>query len=293
MLYKRITAALVLAAGLWSSPAWAIDIDAGDYGPAPAGTNLGLLYYQYASRDSFRTVSGGKVDAGTGLDSHIGIARYIRYVDFLGLTQAPQILVPGGALTKGRLGGATLNEPSGLADPILANIVWVVNQPEKKRFLGITPFLWLPLGDYKAGRALNIGENRWKFALQAGYIESLGGGLTLDLIADTTWYGDNDKAGTGRQSLSQRNSWQFQGWLRYAVGEASHVALGYSKVTGGRQSLDRTPNGMKTEQDQLRLSAAGFVTSNVQLLGTVATDLHTRGGFQEDFRLNLRLAVVY
>lgn len=293
MVKQSVLGYLASAAVFFASSAHAIDIDAGDYVPAPDGTNLALAYYQFATRDEFQLEGEAAVEAGTRLDSHVGIARFIHYTDVAGYRFAPQILIPGGKYANSRIAGADLNEPSGFADPILANIIWLVNQPDRQRYLGVTPFLWIPIGSYKEGKALNLGENRWKGALQIGYVEALGAGFTLDLIADATWYGDNDDAGNGDQKLSQDESWQFQGWLRYALTPASHLALGYSKITGGEQSLDGVLTGQKTDQDQLRLTYANFVTPTLQLLGTAATDIQSEGGFREKLRLTARILAIF
>lgn len=50
---NRSIAPVALAALLLSSgSALAIEVEAGDYTALPAGTNLGLLYYQYATKNS-------------------------------------------------------------------------------------------------------------------------------------------------------------------------------------------------------------------------------------------------
>jgi hypothetical protein len=55
-----------------------------------------------------------------------------------------------------------------MGDPILANAIWIHQDPSANRALGITQYLFLPLGDYSKNKELNIGENRWKYVLQGG-----------------------------------------------------------------------------------------------------------------------------
>lgn len=62
-------ASAVLATLLLSSgAALAVDVDAGDYTALPAGTNLAMAYYQYATRDALYS-DGDKapIDAGVRL----------------------------------------------------------------------------------------------------------------------------------------------------------------------------------------------------------------------------------
>ncbi|WP_428979393.1 hypothetical protein [Cupriavidus oxalaticus] len=75
-------AGVALTLLLGAAPAHAIDVDAGDYTALPAGTNLGLLYYQHAQRD--RVYAGGNRVAGGNLDSDVGIVRYVRSLQVLG-----------------------------------------------------------------------------------------------------------------------------------------------------------------------------------------------------------------
>lgn len=290
----RLTAATAMAAALLaaSGPARAFDVDAGDYQAAPPGTTLALGYYQYATRSRLNVDGGRNITKDTRLDSHVGIARFVHYVNIGGFTVDPQILIPFGSLDHAKVGGARLESAQGIGDPILAATAWFVNDKESKTWFGVTPFLSLPMGEYQDGKALNLGENRWKLTMQAGLVKGFGD-FTLDLLADTTWYGDNDEAGNGSQRLKQNNSYQLQSWLRYHISPETYIGAGYSKTFGGKQSLDGVYTGSKTDVDQARLTFGTFVTPSMQLLGVAATDLHVDGGFKEDFRLNLRLLKVF
>lgn len=81
---------------------YAVDLDAGDYDYAPSGTNLAILYYQHASRDSLYSGSN-KISDNVALTSDISITRYVHYLDMAGLHIAPQILIPFGRLDAGKI----------------------------------------------------------------------------------------------------------------------------------------------------------------------------------------------
>ncbi|MFG1279570.1 transporter [Xanthobacter autotrophicus] len=283
----------VFCAMLAGSSAWAADVNSGDYLPAPAGTNLLVFYSQYATRDEYVSASGQTISNGTGLDSYVNILRYVHYFDIGGFTVAPQVLIPAGTLYNGRLGGASFDAAAGLGDPILATTVWVVNNKATQTYIGIMPYLFLPVGQYSAGEVLNLGENRWKLDLQAGWYQGLTNGVALQLTGDVIWYGDNARAGNGTQTLSQDPTYQLQAWLSYAFAPTWSAAVGYSQFWGGTEYLAGMPTGNSTERSQVRLELSKFITPTFQVLGLVQRDVATSGGFPEEFRGTVRLLQVF
>lgn len=281
---------LILLIGALSSPGpvAALDLDAGDYVPAPAGTTLGLLYLQGAERD--RLYRAGDRQAGSpGLDSQIGILRMVHYTELAGMRVAPQVLLPFGRLD-GRRG---LEDTSGLADPILAMPMWFIDQPERGRYLGFTPYLFLPLGEYDNDEALNLGENRWKLNLQLGYVEPLGERLSLDLAADVMFYGRNNHYGSGRWSQRQKPSYQYQGFLRYQLSEVVDLRAGLSWVDGGESRVEDLWLDDRQETGKWNLGFSWFFLPKTQVAATYGRDFAVENGFREDHRLNIRLLQVF
>lgn len=70
-----------------------VPTDPGDYVPLPAGTSLGVLYYQRAYADRVYA-NGDAVPISFRLTTDIGIARYVRYLDVFGMTADAQFIVP-------------------------------------------------------------------------------------------------------------------------------------------------------------------------------------------------------
>ena len=275
----------------WGRPAQALDLDAGDYVPAAADTTLGLLYLQYAERDHLYR-DGDKQAGSAGLDSQIGILRLVHYTDLGGYRIAPQILLPFGRLD-GRHDGGALDDSSGLADPILAMPIWLLNQPEKRRFFGITPYLFIPLGSYDHDRVLNLGENRWKFNLQAGYVTGLGDKLALDLAADVTFYGRNHSYGAHKWNHRQKPSYQYQGFLRYPLRDNLDLRVGLSHQTGGENRMEQSWLDDSQRSSKWSAGFAWFFLPGTQLAATVGRDIAVEHGFREDSRLNIRLLQVF
>jgi len=283
----------MIAVSAMTGAARAADVNSSDYLPAPAGTNLLVFYSQYATRSEYKSTSGLTLSQDTGLDSYVNILRYVHYFDIGGILVAPQVLIPAGTLYNGRIAGTSLDSAAGLGDPILATTVWVVNNKATQTYIGIMPYLFVPLGQYSAGQALNLGENRWKLDLQSGWYQGLPNGFALQLTGDVTWYGDNTEAGNGAQTLSQDPTYQFQAWLSSAFAPTWSAAVGYSQFWGGTEYLAGVPTGNATERSQVRLELSKFITPTFQVLGLIQRDFATSGGFPEDFRGTVRLLQVF
>ncbi|MFG1403999.1 transporter [Xanthobacter sediminis] len=281
--------------GLLAGPqaAHAIDINSADYLPAPAGTNLLLFYSQYATRSEYVSASGTTISRETNLDSYVNILRYVHYFDFAGMRMAAQALLPAGTLYNGRLDGAELSSAAGAGDPILSGVVWLVNNKASESYVALAPYLFVPLGQYDSGQALNMGENRWKLDLQGAWYQGLGNGFALQLSGDVIWYGSNTDAGGGSQTLTQDNTYQLQAWLSYAFAPTWSAAAGYSRFWGGTEYLAGVATGNATERDQVRLELSKFITPTFQAMASVQRDFNTSGGFPEDFRGTLRLMQVF
>lgn len=282
-----------LASLIGATPSYAIDVNSQDWLPAPAGTNFFLNYTIYGTRSEYISNSGAKIDDNTSLDSFVNILRYVHFVDVGGMLGVVQAVLPMGGLYNAELGGVELNNSAGVGDPVVAAALWPINNKKTETYVAIEPFLFIPLGQYDKSDAVNFGENRWKLDLQVGWYQGLGNGFATQLTLDAIWYGDNDQAGGGYQTLSQDNTYQFQGWLSYGFSPTFRGAIGYAKLWGGTEFLDGVETGNATERDQIRLELSKFLTPTFQVLGDVSRDIETEGGFKEDFRGTLRLLQVF
>lgn len=285
--FQSLASATIATLLLSSGYANAVDIDAGDYTALPPGTNLAMGYYQFATRDSLYS-DGDKAPINAKLDSQIGILRGVHFTEIGGYTVDPQFLLPVGKL-EGKEDTSGLGDASGLGDLTLAATVWLVNKPESNTYFGITPFLYLPTGSYDRADALNLGENRWKYALQAGYITGLTPRVSLDLAADVTIYGDNDKFGSTKATLEQDPSYQFQGFLRYQLTSQLDLRTGVSHTLGGETSVNGVDQDDRLSHTKMTLGTAWSVTPALQLMANYGRDLSVDNGFKEQHRINLRV----
>lgn len=287
---RRAMPAAALA--LTGIAAHAIDIDAGDYTALPAGTNVAAVYYQHAERNRLY-VDDQRVPGNMGLDSDIGILRMIHFMKIGGFTVDPQFLLPFGRLSAKDDLAPVLGQRSGTADLILAATVWLLEDAAQRRYFGITPFVFAPTGAYDAARPLNLGENRWKVALQAAYIHGVGDKLTFDVAADVTAYGRNDEANAAGDDLQQKPTVQLQGFVRYALSPTWDLRAGVSHTRTGETTLAGVARNDEAHVTKFQLGTAAFVGPKTQLLATWGRDLKVDNGFKESSRFNLRLLQVF
>lgn len=283
----------VAALSLSAASAFALDIQPRDYRLLPAGTNLALAYYDFAHRSSVKIDNGPTYKNNTMLDSHIGILRYVHYTELGGLPIAVQALLPFGGLTNGKIAGAGLENAGGFGDPYLSVVIWPYHNAEQGTDVAIASYTQPPLGNYDRSRALNLGSNRWTQDFQVSLTQSLGKSLTWEIEGDAIFYSNNTKANAASQTLKQDPTFQLQSWLSYDLTPTSYIAAGYNGYFGGKQEVAGAPNGFKTSLHEVRATYAQFVTSSVQVLGSLYHDLAVDGGFKRDIGLTLRVLKVF
>ena len=240
-------AALSLTSILLSSNVMAVDTDPRDYTALPEGVNLSLLYMQSITADTLK-INGETISNDADLDAQIGIYRFVHFTKLFGKTIDPQVLIPFGNQDLGLTGGET----SGLADTIFAATVWLHEDAAKGSYFGITPFLFAPLGEYDSDSSLNLGTNRWSFALQGGYITRLTENLELDVTADVQWYGTNDDP-FGGDKLKQDETYQVQVALSYDFNPRTYAHVEYSLTKGGERTLDGVEQGDNVDTTEVVL----------------------------------------
>lgn len=282
---------LSFAALLPSLCAQAIEVTPGDYEQLPADTTLGLIYYQHATTDNLYA-QGKKVSSDFNLTSDVSI---LRLIHVLGLTETltvdPQILLPFGRIDTG--GDAnTLGSATGTGDVILAAPVRL-RLNESRDVIALTPYVYIPTGNYDKDDALNLGENRWKFDLQGAYVKHFSERWALDLVGDVIWYGDNDDYGSQSLRREQRVSYAAQVMGRYNIDSSTSLALGFGQTWGGENRIDGVDQNDRMKTTNLRVTAATFISPKDQLQLQLGRDLDVENGPRENFRLNLRYLHVF
>lgn len=289
---RRLAATLVVAAAFGSNQSYAIDVDAGDYEAAPPGTDLGLLYLQHASRNSLYS-KGNKVAGNNGLRTDIGILRAVHFMDIGGLTADPQILLPFGRVTGTDDLAGPLGSANGFGDPILAATFWVQNNATDRVFTGITPYVFVPLGAYDKSKALNLGENRWKFDIQAAHVRRLSDKFSIDLVGDVMWFGQNNDFGAASAKLEQKPLAQGQAWLRYHLSPTADLRLLASHTFGGETKINGVAQNDRAATTKFAVGGSFFIGPKTQIIGMFGADTNVENGFKESSRVNVRILQVF
>jgi len=275
-----------LVAFLYFVPlAHAIDVDAGDYEVAPAGTNVFLLYVQHAVRDN-AYAQGNHLPGRPRLTSDIGILRGVHYMKLGPFIAAPQVLLPFGKLDASR-DIAALGSQSGVGDVIFSFPIWF-NEPGAQSQFGLAPYLIAPTGQYGRDKSLNIGENRWKFDLQAGYVQSITDTIRFDLVGDVQWNGKNNDYGSASQTLKQCALYNVQTFLRYKFAPGADVRIGLQHISGGENRVNGVNQLDRLSTTKLQIGGSYFFNPSQQITATYGRDISVRNGFKESNRLNLR-----
>ena len=281
-LRARLGTLLLLASGA----ALAIDTEPGNYVPRPAGSNAASIYYQNILR-SENHAGGNVIGRNFALDSDIATLKFAHYMQLGDYTVAPGFIESCGS-TRASGSLAALGRTSGCMDLIFGAIVWTVNDPAAGRYLAISPYAVAPTGDYDRKRALNMGENRWKYGINAGYVTPLVDRFFLDLVGDIVSNGRNADYGAAGLPLDQGVVFNVQVHLRYQFDAATRVSFSYMQDWGGETTINGLDQNNRKYQGRYRLGAAKFFDRRNQLQFEFGADTKVENGFKEMRRSTLR-----
>jgi Putative MetA-pathway of phenol degradation len=290
--YTRNSCALIALISVFStSPAFAIDVSPGAYIPAPAGKTIAMFYLGAGEASAYHPAHGAEIDHATRLKTESSLLRLFYMLDVSETRVQLQVGIPYGSQDL-KLNGRQVGDTSGFADPFVAVTAWTINDPEKKRYLGVTGYLYLPLGAYDNDHALNMGSNRYATAAQVGYSETWGS-WRADVNADVTFYSDNDKSTHNRYTLEQEPTFVLQPWLSYVFANKVTTSVGLTKTWGGASELNSLDTGRRTDSLRARLGVGYWVRPTTQLYAEFARDLEVDGGYQFDRTGFIRLTQVF
>lgn len=281
----------VAACVLDINPAQAIDVSPGAYIPAPAGKSIAMLYLGAGSADSYNPRKGASLDNDTRLSTQSALLRLF-YMDDIANTRVQyQVAIPYGRQDL-KLNGRQIGDTSGFADPFVAVTVWPLNNPAEKEYLGVSGYVYMPLGKFDSDSSLNMGSNRYVFAVQGGYSKAWGP-WRLDANADVSFYTDNDESGVAKQRLKQDPTFVLQPWLSYTFANRLTTSVGLTRTWGGRSEVDGIDTNRATDSLRARLGLGYWVTPKTQIYAEMARDLEVQGGYEFDYTGFLRLTYVY
>lgn len=282
---------VVAGSALYMASVHAIDVSPGAYIPAPAGKSIGMLYLGGGSADSYTPRKGPSLDNDTRLKTQSALLRLF-YMDDIANTRVQyQLAVPYGRQDL-KLNGRDIGDTTGYADPFVAVTAWPINDPANKEYLGVSSYLYMPLGKFDHDSSLNMGSNRYVVAFQAGHSKAWGS-WRLDTNVDVSFYTDNDESGVAKGRLEQDPTFVLQPWLSYTFANRLTTSVGFTKAWGGRSELEGIDTNRATDSLRGRVGMGYWVTPKAQVYAEMARDLEVEGGYKFDYTGFLRLTYVY
>ncbi len=266
-------------------------VSSGTYIPAPDGINVLMLYLMDGKASSFAPSHGSTISGGTDYRSTSGMIRHLSFFDIAGVRSELHLGLPFGEQDV-KIGGVDLGRQSGVYDPFIGFSFWPVNDTLNKRYFGLTSLLYVPLGSYRYDASVNMGGNRYVGVFQAGYTQVFTD-WQVDVIGDTTIYGDNDESGLEKGRLEQDDSYSLQTWLTYKFTNKASLSVGGTKNWGGESFIDGSSTERRTDSLRGRLGFTYWASPKFQVYTEMTRDIEVRGGYKFNYSGFLRLAFAY
>ncbi|WP_051218929.1 transporter [Oceanobacter kriegii] len=283
----------LLGAGLLlSGLTQALEISVGDYEPLPDQLNLAIVYLNTTSSSSLYA-DGKEVDGDFQLDTNVALLRVLHNIELPnGVMMEPQVVIPYGSVSTSGDQGQALGDSDGLGDIVLGlPFKWTLDNGQKDVF-ALAPFVYVPTGDYDKDRAVNFGENRWRFLLQSTYIKHFNEKWALDSAVDVTYHTTNDSyMGNSEEKKSLR--YELQSYLRYAPSGKTMFGLGLGHINGAETEVDDVKQDNALATTYFRATASHFVAPDWQLQGLLGKDLKVEQGFKQGTQFQLRIVKVF
>jgi hypothetical protein len=268
------------------SIAMAIDLHPNDGIAPPPDIQMMQINYQRVERGDFYSKGNKALTGGEIVNTQMQL-KYGRSFELNTLPAVFQIQAPLTEIsTSGSSSSFTAN--SGAGDTSFTFALWPYVNRDAEKYLGVAGYLIVPTGSYDSQRNFNPGENRYRWALQAGYEQSISKRVNWMSAVDVLWYGENDDKAVTHEILKQKALYSAQTAFIYKFNSTYSTAIGYFYSVGGETSLNGVSQGDKTESHRYQLSGIGhFSFGRVSL--QYGQELSTKNGFIEDSRWILRL----
>jgi hypothetical protein len=274
-----------LLIGLPTLSATALDLQPGEVRAPEMGSTHLQLTQQYSQRGD-RYINGEKQTGDPKIVASMFQVRLGHAFELAGHTayvyaQTPMGYVhPGGSLS-------SLTGDTGIGDTMLAFAFWPYANHQTETYFGLAGYLSVPTGSYSPERSLNMGENRYRSALQAGYQTPIAENLHWMGAVDAVWYGKNTEFGANHDTLEQDTLYTAQTSLRYNFTTKYALAAAYFYSQGGETSRNDRHRDDITRLHRYQISGiASLPFGRVTL--QYGGDLETENGYIEKSRWILR-----
>ena len=285
----RLIHHLFIIAMLRIAPAHAAvnDVLPGDYYPLQPGQTT-LAVYAFDRQFQGPYVNGRKTFDGR-IDSKVIALRAAHIFQIGETTLAGVAVLPwsNNSVTPAPLAAALGGQAKGLSDLRLGLTAWLINDKTSANYLGVSGMLIATTGKYDARQVLNVGENRWRFVLSAGWQKDITPRFLVELFPEIAFYGDNDDY-AGERRLEQRTSYALTGYLRWRISPAWHVHVGGQVNRGGETSINGVDQRNPANNERVMAGMSWFLPHQQQIILRVARDTAIDNGFRTGRDILLR-----
>jgi hypothetical protein len=232
--------------------------------PVPDKRYVQITYYDTENTTYYKN---GSVVATSPFGSPIVhtqsvIPRLIGTYTLANLPAASYIQLPYGNIQPA---GSLENYPTttGIGDISLATAIWPYVNRETRTYFGVAGFMTIPTGNYANTQTFNLGENRFKTALQIGLQKAIVGNLDGMIAVDTIWYGGNSQCAAACGSatnvpLTQKPLTTLQLSPIYKINQNFTVGASYFYVTGGATEINNVHQNNVINTQRFLLSGLAY-----------------------------------
>jgi hypothetical protein len=247
---KLTSIATFLIATGFSMSAWAIDLQPGDATAPPPGLRSVQLSYLNAER----------VGASNARINQTQVQ--FRYVQAFEVNKQPALFYlhtgtgrndPSGAL-------APYAADNGMIDTTLVFAYWPYVDKASNTSVAVAGYLITPTGSYSSDRAINMGENRYRWAGQIAYQTRIAPSLNWMAAFDTLWFGKNDASRSLTNqlgTLEQKALYSAQTGVLYQLNSTYSLTAAYFYTEGGETVFKGAAQNNSTKSHRYQLSGIG------------------------------------
>jgi len=286
LLRHRYACIISLLTSLLVAPAGALDIQPGDLRAPQIGMNFMQLIAQQ-SEFKERYVNGKLQPSDSQFETSQLFVRVGHVFETAGKPLLFFVQTPVATVQP-----SDQDSVNGIGDTAFLLAFWPYANAETQTYFSVGAYLFAPTGNYHDDRSFNLGENRYRGALQMGVQAPLTHRSRWMLALDTMWYGENAEFGQRHNLLEKAPLTTAQVSVQYDVLPGYTLAASYFYTVGRETSLNAVRLHDPTELYRYQLTGtARFSFGRISL--QYGGDLETKNGWREDNRLILRYATYF
>ncbi|TMJ14515.1 MAG: transporter [Alphaproteobacteria bacterium] len=243
-------------------PAHAQDDGARLYMMVPDETTIASL--RLHRLHSNLAVDPGTVSEGNDLDTTLGVFQFVQALNFTGRQGFVFLVIPASRIegpteSATGFGDAQLGFVYGIhGTPALSREAYAAHRPGLA--INLLGKFFFPTGEYRPGRTVNMGANRWALRLGVPLVYAIGERMadphlvTIEAMPTVTFFGANDEPAAGLVAR-QKPLFIFEGHVTRGFTERFWASLDMLWREGGEMETDGVAAGNR--QSALSLGATG------------------------------------